>query len=368
MPDNVKGAKLGAIHWRKFTTSGSEEVRKADPKPAAKAAVKTVEPVAKPSDDTLDVKAPARGASGASVKEQVARIDHELVSLSRALDRNQHELSGAKVERAQLDALLAQKLDDAEHIAGDLSDSREQKAKIQQEIASIKGQMSGLDSHIGDLQAEQKGLLAREAQLGVKHRKAYDAAAGAENYAKYLKTLPESAKADGELSTTQGAAASGDAKRAKEELQQTESEIRSTNADEAIVDIEQVFAQKRRGALNAKGRAAEGVLDNTDKKIDDLRGQQSQANKGILDTTGQMDQTEAQIKKTEKNIAALQGKIGDLEKLRDEVLEVAIHAQEEDAKELMAKIDQLKSAIEGLKVDLKQDQQDLKDLKDLQAK
>ncbi len=348
--------RLGSINWSLFqggTTKPAETEPTASKAPARK--------------DVIDLNIPKKGASGSAVKEQVLRIDGELTTLNRALTRNHMNLTEAQWERAALKDALAQKLARAEELGSEIGGAKHEKAQIADEISQICDQIATVDQKIQGLQGEQAALLEREAQLAQQHRKQYDEANGAKNYSEYLKTLPETSRADDALGNAREEAASKVAKRAEEQLKKTEGRLTDTNTQQAINDIEGHFLTFRRLRLEAKGEAKIGELDLTQQKIDFLEAEQKDLKGQIKGDRSKIAETDAKIDRSEKNIATLERKIADLELLRDQILTSAIGAHEADAKAILGKIDELESAIQKLKGDLEGTKKSLQDLKDLRS-
>ncbi|HEY9854295.1 MAG TPA: hypothetical protein V6D05_01070 [Stenomitos sp.] len=347
--------RLGSINWALFqggTTKPAETEAAAKP-PAAK--------------DVIDLRIPKKGASGSAVKDQVLRIDGELVTLNRALDRNQMNLTEAQWERAALKDALASKLKRAEALGGEIDGAEQEKAAIADEISQIQGQMAAVDQKIRGLKDEQSKLIAKEAELSKQHRKSYDEANGAKNYEEYLKTLPGVAQGDDELSKAREEAASKATKRAEAELKQAETGLTDTNTQQAINDIEGHFLTFKRLRLEAKGDAKAGELDLTQQHLDFLHAEEKDLKGQIKGDRTKIADAEAKIDRSEKTIATLEQKIGDLENLRDQILSQAIGANEEDAKAILGKISELESAIQKLKTDLDGTRKNLQELKDLKA-
>lgn len=307
----------------------------------------------------------APSASGSSVKNQVLRIDKEIGTLNKALGRNQEELKDAHRERAELKEVLAEKVQQANEIKGEIKGAQQDKNKLQAEINAICNQLEVVDGRIDNLNAEQESLLAKEAQLSQQHRSLYDEAQGAKNYEKYLNTLPAEAQGDGELSAAKREAASKQAKQAEELLHRTEGALVDTNTQQALNGLEGHFLGFRRERLETKGDAKIGELNLTQQQIERLLGKQAKVEGQIKDTKGQISETDAQIGKTEKNIATLERKINDLEGLRDEILAEAIAARQQDAVGIANKIAELEAGIRSLKGELQSTREELKDLKEL---
>lgn len=348
--------RLGSINWSLFQ-GGTTKPAATEPTPAKAPA----------SKDVIDLRVPKTGASGSAVKDQVLRIDGELVTLNKALNRNQENLIEAQWERAALKDALAAKLKRAEKLDGEIGGAEEDKAQIANEISQIHDQITGVDQKINGLKNEQAALLEREAELAKTHRKSYDEANSAKNYAEYLKTLPNVARADDALSSARDEAASKEAKRAADRLKQTEGRLTETNTQQAINDIESHFLTFRRLRLEAKGDAKVGELDLTQQRLDFLHAEEKDLKGQIKQDRSKIAETDAKIERSEKTITTLERKISDLEQLRDQILAEAIGAHEQDAKAILGKIDELEAAIQKLKTDLDGTRKSLQDLKDLRA-
>lgn len=351
-----KQGRLGSINWSQFQGGST--------KPAASEPAPTKAPDTK---DVIDLKVPKKGASGSAVKEQVLRIDGELVTLNRALDRNEMNLSEAQWQRAALKDALAAKLERAQELGNEIGGAEHEKAKIADEIGKICDQISGVDQKIEGLKGEQAALLEREAQLAQQHRRFYDDANGAKNYSEYLKTLPGTSRADDSLAGAREEAASKAAKRAELLLKKTEGRLTETNTQQAINEIEGHFLTFRRLRLQASGEAKVGELDLTQQRLDFLNAEQQDLKGRIKGDRSKIAETDLKIERSEKTIATLERKIGDLEGLRDQILSEAIGAHEADAQAILGKIDELESAIQKLKGSLDGTRKDLKELKDLRA-
>ncbi|MBO9538966.1 hypothetical protein J7643_00055 [bacterium] len=363
---NGSQGKLYSINWASL--QGGVQQR---PKPEAAPEPETARPV---RGDRYDFKLPSTGsrpstdapsASGSSVKNQVLRIDKEIGTLNKALGRNQEELKEAHRERAELKEVLAEKVQQATELKGEIKGAKQEKAQLQAEINAICDQLEMVDGRIGNLKTEQDALLAKEAQLSKQHRTFYDEANGAKNYEQYLKTLPETARGDGELSAAKREAASNKTQRAEELLHKTEYALVDTNTQQALNGLENHFLQVKRTRLETKGDAKIGELNLTQQQIERLLRKQDKVEGQISDTKGQISQTDAQINKTQKNIATLERKINDLEGLRDEILADAIASRQQDAKEIADKIAELEAGIRSLKGELKATREELQDLKEL---
>ena len=362
MDSQVSKAKLGALNWASIL--GPSKPSEPTAPPAAAEAPEAAG-LLKPKKDVVDISLPKRGASGTVIREQVMRIDGEISTLNKALVRNQVELADAHGERAELSEALARKLKRAEELKKDLVGARAEKAELQQEIAQIAGKIDAVDEKISDLKAEQDLLLKREGELSRQHRQQYGEARGAQDYADYLKTLPETARGDEALRDLREEAASREARDAERRMHTTEGKLTETNTRQAVLSIEGYFLDLRRGKLQASGEAKEGELDATQQRIDLLRGQQDRLGGRIAENREQLAKVDAQIVKTEKTIATIERKISDLESLRDEVLADAIRARTENAAEIADKIAELEQAIRRLKGELSSTREELQDLKDL---
>lgn len=347
--------RLGSINWSLFQ---GPTTKPADREPAAKA------PHPK---DVIDLRVRKKGASGSAVKEQVLRIDGELVTLGKALNKNQMSLTEAQWERAALKDALASKLKRAGQLGGEIDGAEAEKAEIAAEIGQIADQIKGVDSKIDGLKHEQATLLKREAELAKQHRRAYDDAEGAHNYEEYLKTVPGLAQGDDELAQARQEAASLEAKRAARDLERTEARLTETNTQQAINDIEGHFLKFRRLRLSAQGDAKAGELDLTQQHLDFLHAEEKDLKGQIKGDRSELAEADAQIQRSEKTIATLEQKIGDLEQLRDQILTEAIGANEADAKAILGKIEELQAAIGKLKGDLEGTRKNLQELKDLKA-
>jgi len=357
---NGKQARLGSINWSVLQGGPST-------KPTEAPAPKAEEPKLAKAD-SLDVNTPPKGASGATVKDQVLKIDNEIVKLDRALEKTNIDLTTAHVERARLSDALEAKVKEAEELAGKINVAEEQKARIAGQIAQIKGAIAGLNDKISDLKDEQASLLAKEAVLAKKHRSLYDQAMSDANYANYLKGLSSPERADGSVNMAQKAANSEDAKKAKEALGQTERELADTNTSEAVNDIERHFLSFKRLRLQASGEAKVGELKVTQGKINDLQDKETAVGGQIHQAREQIEATDAKIAQTEKVIDSLQGRIDELRQLRDDILAQAIKDKMQDAKEIRDQLAKLDELMKKLGDQLKQTQADLKDLKDLRTK
>lgn len=361
MDNQVSKSKLGALNWAAMLAPA----KPTEPPAAESKPVEAEFRLRKPSKDVIDISVPKRGASGEAIKEQIMRIDGEVATLNKALYRNQVDLADAHVERAELSDALARKLKRADELKRDLSGARSEKAQIEAEIAAIAGKIDAVDAKIDALKAEHGRLLKREAELGNQHRRQYFEAQGAQDYANYLSTLPEHAQADDMLGKVREQAASEEARRAQERMHATEGKLTETNTRQAVISIEGYFLDLRRGKLHAEGEAKEGELDATQARIDMLRGKQEKLDGRIARNRQELAQVDAQIAKTEKNIATIERKISDLEELRDEILGDAIKARMQNAKEITDKIAELERAITRLKGELASTRDELRDLRDL---
>lgn len=299
------------------------------------------------------------------IRDQVQRIDRKVDSLEGQLERSAALLERARSQQSVLEAELERKIAAYRQITGSLGSARREKAALEAEISELKGQIGSLNQEISRLAVAHAGLEAKAGRLSSAHREAYDDAMGADNYARYLATLPGMSRAEGSLDEARAEAASRAASQARRSMGQLEGQLRTTNG--ALIRNEQAqeSATFRRSGLFARGQAVAGTLERTEDQIDRLRGQQQRAHGGVLDTSTRVDANSAKIRQAQDNISGLKSQIGELEAMRDELLAAAINARQADAKRIAAQVEQLKRAIEGLKGELRSNERELSELRAL---
>jgi|GEM_PF-6559498 len=302
---------------------------------------------------------------GQDVRREVVRIGTQIDQLEQDRARNQAEREQATQQKRSLERQLDEKLSVARGLVSDIHTTRGQRERLQGEIDRIVSMIDKLDGRLGQLAAEDQDLQMREQVLAGQHRVLYQEAEGARNFSRYLQNLPEDRQADGAQEAARREAAGRQASSARERLGRLEDRLEQINGAEDRIRQEAGGLQRDRAELERRGEGTTERLEQVQGRLRRLGEDYRGAYQDVQQTHGELGDVSRRIQVAESRAGMIQGRIEELYRMREQLLDRAIASRQGDVQDIQRQLDQIQQVMDRLQGQLETSRREMDDLQGL---